>query len=316
MHHYLLLEGLAEVLDEIVNVLDAHREADHVVIDAEEHALLLRYAGVRHDRGALDQGLHSAEGLREGPQLEGLEEVSGFGEVASEVKGDHGAESRLLGARKLVLGVRLETGVDDSRDLGVGLEILRHLHGVALRGLHAHVEGLKATNSHVAVERSGDGANAVLNEAHLLPDLHVAADDDAHEHVGVAADVLGDAVQHEIGAELKRTLQVRSHEGVVHDQKSVVLLRDLSDGADVGDLERGVRGRLDPDETGLGGEGLLVHSHVGHVDEGEVQAVLGLSDAAEESLGAAVDVIDAHDVVAGLQHLDDGVRRRQTRSWY
>src|ERR1700732_3295227 len=52
------VQRLGEVGDQVVGVLDADREADQVVLDADLEALLAGELVEAHDRGLLDQALH------------------------------------------------------------------------------------------------------------------------------------------------------------------------------------------------------------------------------------------------------------------
>ena len=54
----------------------------------------------------------------------------------------------------------------------------------------------------------------------------------------------------DVGAQLERALQHGGGEGVVDDDERAVRVRRRGDGRDVGELERGVRGRLDPHHRG------------------------------------------------------------------
>src|SRR3954462_5087807 len=47
-------EGLEEVVDQVLGVLDAHRKADEAVVDAQHLACLRGHRGVGHDRRVLD----------------------------------------------------------------------------------------------------------------------------------------------------------------------------------------------------------------------------------------------------------------------
>src|SRR6266853_274430 len=56
-----LREGLIQVLDQVVHVFDADRQAYQAVREAHFLAELERHAGVRHRRGVPDETLHAAE---------------------------------------------------------------------------------------------------------------------------------------------------------------------------------------------------------------------------------------------------------------
>ena len=81
--------------------------------------------------------------------------------------------------------------------------------------------------------------------------------DDAAYGGAVAAQPLGERVDDDVRAELDRLEQVGRREGGVDDEGQVVLLRDLGNRGDVGDVEGGVADSLDVEEAGLGRDGLL-----------------------------------------------------------
>src|SRR5690606_6534888 len=97
-----------QIVDEISNVLDAHREADQAVGDAERLSRLLGDGSVRHDRGVLDEALHAAQGFRQGEDLHPAEELVRRLESAVDLEGEHPAEAALLPPGELVLGMRFE----------------------------------------------------------------------------------------------------------------------------------------------------------------------------------------------------------------
>ena len=55
------VEGLREVGDQVVGVLDADGVADEVVLDADLETLLGGQLVEAHDGGLLDEALHAAE---------------------------------------------------------------------------------------------------------------------------------------------------------------------------------------------------------------------------------------------------------------
>src|SRR4051794_12810707 len=64
-----LAQRLLQVGDQVAGVLDADRQPDQAVDDADAAARLRRDRGVGHDRRVLDQALHPAQALREREQL-------------------------------------------------------------------------------------------------------------------------------------------------------------------------------------------------------------------------------------------------------
>ena len=82
-------EGLVEVGDEVLGVLEADAEPDEVVRDAERDPLRLLHRGVRHQVGQLRQTLVPAQGLRKGYQLNQKQECGNKTlELATRVRED------------------------------------------------------------------------------------------------------------------------------------------------------------------------------------------------------------------------------------
>lgn len=121
----------------------------------------------------------------------------------------------------------------------------------------------------------------------------------------MSVDVLGDRVDDNVGTELERVLEEGRHEGVVDNELGVVLVGNLGNGLDVDETEGRVGGGLDPDELGVGADGLGNVGSILEVDKGDLD-VEGVGDLGEVAVGASVDVVDGDDVGAGGQGADDG----------
>ena len=200
-------QGLVEVTDQIVRVLEADGDPDEVLGDPEGHSLFLLDGGVRHKVRQLGQRLVAAKGLGQGDQLQAGEELPRLGELSLQVEGDHAGVPVLLALDQLVLRVGREAGVADRFDGGVGLEELADGERVALVLLHADLERLEGAVDEVAVEGRGHGADGVLQEADAVGEGVVVEGHGAHDHVGVAVHVLGARVVRDVGAELQGSLQ-------------------------------------------------------------------------------------------------------------
>src|SRR5204863_215968 len=124
----------------------------------------------------------------------------------------------------------------------------------------------------------------------------LADDRGAADGVRVAADVLGRAVNDGVGAELERPLVDRRRERVVHDYERVALVGD--DLLDIDEVERRVRRRLDPDQLRVVGDRRRQRREVRLVDHRVLEAP-ALQDLVHQPVGAAVEVVGEHDVVAG-----------------
>ena len=100
----------------------------------------------------------------------------------------------------------------------------------------------------------------------------------------------------------ERTLQVRAHHGVVHDDDSArsLLLDVAGDSREVDDLDQGVGGGFEQDERGLRGvdvwADVLCVCGVYMVD-GDADMRL---DEGEEAVGAPVQIVASNDLVSGL----------------
>src|SRR5213082_1543543 len=66
-------ERLAQLRDQVLHILHAHRQADEAVADPEGLARRCGERGVRHDPGVLDEALHAAQTLRQREQTAALE---------------------------------------------------------------------------------------------------------------------------------------------------------------------------------------------------------------------------------------------------
>ena len=150
----------------------------------------------------------------------------------------------------------------------------------------------------VVVGRIGLGKGRELAR-HGRPIELAAFDNHAAERGAVAADELRGGLHHDVGAVLQRAEQVRGGEGVVDDKRQVVLVRDVGDGLDVGQVGVGVAEGLDVDELRVVLDGILEVLRVARLHEGGGHAI-ARERVAQQVEGAAVDVLGGHDVVAGL----------------
>ncbi len=137
-------------------------------------------------------------------------------------------------------------------------------------------------------------------------DLVTARDGSSHDDVTVPIDVLGEGMDDDVSTQEQRLLEVGRRERVVHadDHVRVGLLGDRRHLLDVDQLERGVRGRLDPDHLGVGAQGgdKVLGLVAGQVDEGHFDALAG-HDALEVADRAAVQVVHGDDVVASFEQV-------------
>ena len=166
-------------------------------------------------------------------------------------------------------------------------------------GRDAQVQRAQAAVDEEAVERAGHRADGVLHEAHAARAAPASRDDDrAADDVGVPAEVLRRRVHDDVGAELERALDDRRGERVVDGDERVAacapaiaaMSTTLSSGfVGVSTQTSFVSGRTRArDRVG-----------VGLVDEVVVAGPSG-EHLVDQPVGAAVEVVGQHDVVAGL----------------
>jgi hypothetical protein len=183
--------------------------------------------------------------------------------------------------------------------------------------LHAQRQCLHAAQNEEAVERAGDRADRVLQEAEPLAQRRqpiAAADDgDAADHVRVAVEVLRRRVDDDVEAELERPLHPRAGEGVVGGAEDAAGMADLGDGAQVGEAKQRIGRRLHPDQLRLRRQRRRKAHRIGQVDEAEAVPGARLPHALEQAKSAAVDVVARDDVRARVEQLEHGRDRRQAR---
>ena len=246
------VEGVLQVGDEVLDVLDAAGEPDQVDRNGQFGAL---DRGVGHLRRVVHQGLDAAEGLGEGEHGGRFGDLAGRRLAALELHRDHAAELLHLLLGQLVAGVRGQARVQHGLHLGALQQPFGHGLGVVAVPVHPDAQGLEPAGGEEGVHRAGHGADGELHEADLLGQFGVLDHDRAAHHVGVAADVLGGGVHHDVGTQGERGLQVGRREGVVHHQEGAGVVRHLGEGLDVGDLHHRVGRRLHPHEAGLAAVG-------------------------------------------------------------
>ena len=142
-----------------------------------------------------------------------------------------------------------------------------------------------------------------------LPIEVTAVDDHTAQRGTVAADELSCGVNDDVGAVLQRTEQIRGAEGVIDDDRKTVLLGDLGDSVDVGNVGIGVAERLEVDDRSVVLDGTLNLFQVMSIDKRGLDAKLG-ERMLQQVVGATVDGLLSHHVVTGLgkslQGIGDG----------
>jgi hypothetical protein len=236
------LQCLLQVGPEVLDVLDTDRHPHQAVGDRRGLAL--------PPAAPLERRLDAAEGRGVHPQRRGVREhVGGLG--GRQHHGDDGAEA----------------GVADLGEGAVLGQPAGQLGGVRLRTLDPQVQRAQPAQGQPRLQRAGDRADQVAAALQHVVQLLVLHHQRAHDHVAVAGEDLGDRVKDDVGAELERLLQQGCGERVVDDDRRPGLVAGLDEPLHVGDLQRRVRRRLDPQQrrvVQLGDHGVGVgdvHQH-------------------------------------------------------
>ena len=265
-----LLEGLVDIGDEVLGVLDSDRESDERRGDTEGETGLLGDSSVGHLVRDLSEGLDSTEGLSKDEQLGRLKEEVGLVSSALDGERDHASERNsdglvpsdllelsphLRGERRLGLGVRSvrgKTRVGDRLDERVGREERGDAEGRETVGERSEVESLDSSEGQVGVERRGDRTRGVLEEPEALERLlsSLSNDERSHDDIRVTVDVLGDGVEDNVGSLSDGVGEEGREEGVVDEHQRLGRVRGgNSDKCGNRDDSKGRVGRrLDPDE--------------------------------------------------------------------
>ena len=200
-----------------------------------------------------------------------------------------------------------------------------HRLGVLPGLLHTQRQRFQRTANHpagVRIELSTDGAA----QRAYLSNQRFAAHRRAGNQIGMAADIFGQRVERDIGAEVQRTLKQRAEQRIVagDDRTRSLLLADLiGDARDQRDIYQavgGVSGRLDQNQRDAsqtqrllrGGAHFILIGAVAEADRLDIQVVQRF---AQQRLGAAVERLRMQDHIArarkGQQRGGDGRHARR-----
>ena len=214
-----------------------------------------------------DEALVVAEGYGGGDDLQMADESVVRVVVGPESEGHHAAEAgRHLFFRDLVSLMALKTGIGDEADAGLPLQPARDGHRVFVVLAHAQRKRHRAAHDQPCVEGAYRPAQIYLRLRAYLLEVLASADYSAAHGVAVAVNVLCQALDGEVRAQLDGALVEGGGEGVVNAQQRPVPVGDLRDGGDVRDHEGGVARRFDVYEPGVRADGRLDVRGVGRVD--------------------------------------------------
>ena len=119
---------------------------------------------------------------------------------------------------------------------------------------HAQVQRAHAAQQQPRLERAERAADLCTHGLHALPEgVVLTRHQHAGDEIGVAVQVLGGRVHHEVGAELERPRQHRRRDGGVDRHARAGRVRECRGGRDVGDRPQRVGRRFDPHQLRLPG---------------------------------------------------------------
>ena len=200
------------------------------------------------------------------------EAENGLAPCILQLEADHGAieargEEARDGGR---VRVRRVAGEMDPLDLGPPGKPHRDPGGVGALALHAQRKRLDAAHGEVALERAENGSAGAGERAQRLVVFRVRGDR-AAEHVAVAGQKLGEAMHHQVGAQLERPHQHGRGEGVIHHEGNAGRARDCSQPVDGPDAEQRVRHGLHQQAARLArGHGPLDRGEIADIDVGHL----------------------------------------------
>ena len=259
-------------------MLDPHAQAHEPVAQPVGGAHLGGHVRVRLHRRARHQRLHAAQGLGEGEHPHRFQEAGHIHRLG-QVEAHHARSPR----------------VEHPRHVRAGAQELRDRGGVGLVALHAQRQGLEPAQQQEAVEWPQRRAGRVEPVVQLLGQGVVGHHRHARHDVVVPAEVLRARVDDDVGPQLQGPLHHRGVEGVVHDQPRPGRVGQLDRLGDRDLLHHRVRGRLDDDQVGRGGQRLA--QALDTQDEVDACGAL-LRQNLQEAEGAAVQVAQRHDPAA------------------
>ena len=92
----------------------------------------------------------------------------------------------------------------------LGFQEIDNRIGVTLRHFHTWRERAQAAQQQIAVERAAGDADIIRPPCQFCDGIRIFSNHHARHHVGMAVEVFGAGVQHQIGAQRQRVLQRRA----------------------------------------------------------------------------------------------------------
>lgn len=90
------VETCADIIQQVVGILDAHGKAQQAIADAGASARFRCHGGMSHAGRMTDQAFHATQGFGQGEVFESLDERPGTSFAVLHLETQHGAKSCLL----------------------------------------------------------------------------------------------------------------------------------------------------------------------------------------------------------------------------
>eukprot|EP00411_Alexandrium_monilatum_P040398 CAMPEP_0175392048 /NCGR_PEP_ID=MMETSP0095-20121207/32223_1 /TAXON_ID=311494 /ORGANISM="Alexandrium monilatum, Strain CCMP3105" /LENGTH=581 /DNA_ID=CAMNT_0016690617 /DNA_START=341 /DNA_END=2087 /DNA_ORIENTATION=+ len=304
------LQGVAEVCEEVIDVLDANGQAQEVL---RQRPLLGRNGSVAHGTRHLAQTVDAPEGHGRFEDPARVKHPPGELHVAC-CEADDAAGARALRAvdPQALRVTPMGPGVGHVLDPWVLGQEGRDLHRILLGLLHAQEHGLDASQKEETLKRREGRALGVLQERHAMGEIRVTNANKPTSTVRMAREELRRGVDDNVDSQRQRLADDRGHHRAVHAEQHVVLVRERRERPEVRDPHQRVRGALGVDElrprANRTADGVEVGgAHESHHDAA-VHAVLR-----EQPVHPSVDVLVDDDFVALPEEPGDGVQCRHAR---
>ena len=342
-----------QILDDVVDVLDADAQADRLGCDAGCRLFVFCQLTMGGRSRVRCQRLGIADVDKPLEDLQRVIELHASLKAAldAECQQRRGTPAGVF-LRQLIIGRIFQTRIAHPLDAAVPLQMPRHGQRVVGMPLHAQRKRLHSLQNQEGVEgaerrarvaqrhrarptdiRRGtqrfcidDAVVARLWLGELIelvamrsPVEDAAIDQDAGDGRAQPAQVLGGGMQDDVAAIFHRLAERRGRHGVVDDDWHAVRMRHIGDGCQVGDIASGIADRFAEDGARIGVD--VLGQALGAVIFGKahINAQLG-QHVAEERPGAAIKLGHGDDIVARLSQIDDGImdgslpaRQRQRR---
>ena len=279
-----LLQRLLEIRDDILGILDTDGQTHHVRRDAGFDQLLIGELTMGRGRGMEHAGAGVGDMDDDLRELERFHKAYSALFAALEANRDNaaGAVGHIL-LRNVVILIGFQPRIIDGLDL---VMVLKELGGGLRVGAMARHSQRQCVQTEVKQERVlrrllraevthevgtalGDVRrlaelvgidNAVIGlvgrgehrEIAACPVKVAGIDNDAAQRDSVTVHVLGGRMNDDVGAPFKGTAVDRGREGVVHDQRDMMRVSDLSEHFDIDNIQRGIGDGLDEYRLGVG----------------------------------------------------------------